>query len=48
MTLNDVIPIILRYFNEFGRFTGQYVTVVEVIYTDTVCNLVFGSRPLYD
>jgi len=29
MTLNGVIPLILRYFAEFDSFGADYVTVVE-------------------
>jgi len=31
MTLNGVIALTLRYFNEFGSFQGHYVQEVEDI-----------------
>jgi len=32
MTLNGVMAVILRYFNEFGSFRAQCVKVVEDIH----------------
>ena len=31
VTLNDVMATILRYFAEFGRFHGQFHTVVDLL-----------------
>ena len=52
MTLNSVIAVILRYFNEFGIFGSIYSVEVEPrlfatnIYIVAQKNLVFANGPI--
>jgi len=40
MTLNDVMAVILRYFNEFGKHAFQHITV-------SICGGIYAQSLLY-